>query len=173
MRLLTPAATACLTCLVSLVALCLPTAAFAQYAWIDEKGARQYSDMPPPASVPQSRILKAPQGATQTPNAAGERDGGSASAPAEKAAPLTTAEQNADFNKRRAERVEQEKKAAEQRKLAADKSRNCERARVNQRAMQSGMRLAATEANGERAYLTDEQRARETADARRYLRDCK
>src|SRR5687767_2366081 len=34
----------------------------AQWVWVNEKGIRQYTDQPPPASVPPSRILKAPPG---------------------------------------------------------------------------------------------------------------
>ena len=33
-------------------------AAFAQFAWIDPNGVRQYSDQPPPASIPKNKILK-------------------------------------------------------------------------------------------------------------------
>ncbi|MBS0307625.1 MAG: DUF4124 domain-containing protein, partial [Proteobacteria bacterium] len=32
--------------------------AMAQYIWLDDKGVKQYSDTPPPASVPKKRILK-------------------------------------------------------------------------------------------------------------------
>ena len=36
------------------------SAALAQYIWLDSKGVKQYSDRPPPPSVPTSKILKAP-----------------------------------------------------------------------------------------------------------------
>lgn len=39
-------------------AIALP--ALAQYAWLDARGVRQFSDRPPPPSVPDHRILKAP-----------------------------------------------------------------------------------------------------------------
>ncbi|MGV3653414.1 MAG: DUF4124 domain-containing protein, partial [Noviherbaspirillum sp.] len=44
----------------ALAAALLSGAAMAQYAWIGDDGVRQYSDRPPPASVPSHRILKAP-----------------------------------------------------------------------------------------------------------------
>lgn len=34
----------------------------AQYMWIDDKGLKQFSDRPPPPSVPLKHILKAPRG---------------------------------------------------------------------------------------------------------------
>ena len=34
--------------------------AMAQYIWLDEKGTKQFSDTPPPASVPKNRIIKEP-----------------------------------------------------------------------------------------------------------------
>ena len=37
----------------------------AQYVWLNDKGVKQYSDMPPPAAVPNQRILKSPGPATR------------------------------------------------------------------------------------------------------------
>ena len=34
--------------------------AAAQFVWIDASGIRQYSDRPPPASIPKNKILKEP-----------------------------------------------------------------------------------------------------------------
>lgn len=154
----------------------LASAASAQYVWTDEKGVKQYSDMPPPSSVPESRILKprgraaaAPQPAETTSAKEDNNDSGTA----EKKGPLTTAEKNAEFQKRRAEQVEKEKKANEEAKVAAENAKNCERAREYQRSLESGQRIARTDKNGERAFLTDEQRAQELNEARRRLDQCK
>ena len=154
----------------------LSSIAHAQYIWLDEKGVRQYSDMAPPASVPQKRILKEPRSLSRTP----------AAEPAEPAteaavretldkdnAPITTTEKNADFKKRRAEQAEKDKKAADEAKLAAEKAKHCEQARANQRALQSGDRLARTDKNGERYFLSDEQRAKEAQEVQRALDACK
>src|SRR5471030_2362506 len=40
--------------------LALSAQALAQYIWLDEKGIKHLSDRPPPPSVPDQRILKAP-----------------------------------------------------------------------------------------------------------------
>jgi Domain of unknown function (DUF4124) len=141
--------------------------ASAQYSWIDERGMKQYSDRPPPASVPKSRVLKQPGGAT-------------AAAPAEEARPSAApaaapslAERNAEFRKRQAEQAEKEKKTAEEARIAADRSRNCERARDYQRTLESGVRIGTMGKDGERGFLSDEQRAREVQETRRALADCK
>src|SRR3569833_2369090 len=104
--------------------------AAAQYAWIDERGVRQYSDQPPPASVPKQRILKAP-GAAYTPPAASAQPAGSETKDAVKdkspnTPPRTLAETTADPQTRLLAQAETETKAAQEAKLAADKAKNCE-----------------------------------------------
>jgi len=154
----------------STLAVCaLAGAAGAQYVWVDSNGVRQYSDMPPPASVPAASILKAPNQPMRQESASPPASDG---ATAEKKAPPTLAERNADFIKRRNEQAEQEKKAAEQEKLAAQKARDCERARQYQRALESGVRMATTDKNGERVFLEDDERAREQQAVREALKDC-
>jgi hypothetical protein len=161
---------------IALLTLGFSSGAFAQYVWLDEKGVKQYSDMPPPASVPQKRILKAPglssHAATSTP-----AESAATAPPGEDAAkdktPLTTAEKNADFNKRRTEQAEKEKKSAEEAQRVAENAKRCEQARSYQRALQSGTRIARTDNNGERSFLDDEQRASEAREAQRILDACK
>jgi type IV secretory pathway VirB10-like protein len=147
--------------------------AFAQYVWFNEKGVKQYSDMPPPPSIPAGRILKQPS--DNAPSSANSE--ASAPAQAEPAAttkpPMTTAERNADFRKRHAEQAEKEKKAAEQARAAAEKKKNCQRAREYQNALASGGRMTHTDQNGERSFLTDDQRAQEMQDVNRVLQQCK
>ncbi len=153
------------------------TVVYAQYVWVDEKGTRQYSDMPPPASIPLKRILKQPGSPSPTLSAMPAEPVAAEAPPAAPAAkenlPLTTAEKNADFQRRKAEQAEKEKKAAEEAQRAADKAKHCEQARAYQRALQSGERLARTDKNGERYFLNDEQRATETREAQRLLDACK
>lgn len=163
---------ACLKRIVAaLSAFCVSAAAFAQYVWLDEKGVKQFSDRPPPSSVPAKRILKEPG---RSAHSAAQVDTPATEPPAAKdKAPMTLAEKNADFNKRRAEQAENDRKAQEQARLAAEKAKNCERAGEYQRVLESGQRIAATDKSGERYYLSDEQRAREVSENRRYLHDCR
>ena len=149
---------------------------FAQYVWIDEKGVKQFSDMPPPTNVPASHILKQPSGtlSKSTTTSDADQPGETAKpASAQTKGPMTTAEQNAEFKKRRAEQTEKEKKATEQAKHDADKAANCDRARSYLRSLETGERIARTDTNGERTYLSDEQKNHELQETRRYLADCK
>ena len=142
----------------------LPAAA--QYVWLDDKGTKQYSDMPPPASVPASRILKQP-GKWSPPAASPTGDKPAATGG------MSIAEQNADFKKRQAERAEKEAKSAEEAQQAADKAKSCERARNYQRVLDSGERITQPDKSGERSFMTDEQRAQELRDVKRMLEKCK
>ena len=155
----------------ALALLGIATSALAQFVWLDEKGVKQYSDMPPPASVPNKRILKTPGHSLPRGNDAEEADAGADSKPDAKAPP-TIADQNAAFQKRKVEQAEKDKKAAQEAKQKADKAANCANARANQRTLDSGARIAQTDANGQRSYVSDEQRAQQTQENRRILDDC-
>ncbi|GAC1412091.1 MAG: hypothetical protein NVSMB6_13860 [Burkholderiaceae bacterium] len=151
--------------------------AFAQFAWIDANGVRQYSDQPPPASTPKSRILKAPGSDLRSikrepaPIAAADPAPGAASAASATPKP-TLADKNADFNKRRAEQGEKERKADQLAKESAIKTQNCDRAKAYARTLASGERIMSTDSNGERAFMSDEKRAQEAANARRITEAC-
>lgn len=161
----------------TLTLLSLAATAFGQYAWIDEKGGKQYSDMPPPASVPKNRILKQPGQSYYAPqntsDSGGNADAKSPASADKASAPMTLAEKNAEFNKRKAKQAEQEAKAAEEAKNAANKAKNCDNARSYYRSLSSGERIATTDKNGERVYLSDDQRAKDMKDAQSVINDCK
>lgn len=160
------------TLAVALLALHTTSTALAQYVWTDEKGVKQFSDMPPPPSVPANRILKQPRGTPSATSESNAQETAAATAAAPQPA-MSIAEKNAEFRKRKAEQVENEKKAADEARLAAEKSKNCERARDYLRALESGERISRTDRNGERSFLTDEQREKETREAQRAAQDCK
>jgi hypothetical protein len=150
-------------------------AAMAQYVWLDAKGVKQYSDMPPPASVPNSKILKSPGSASQPAapsesTTASNDENGTEKTPK---APPSLADKNADFQKRRAEQAEKDKLAADKTRQEADKKKNCERAGNYQRALGSGQRITRMTPSGERAYMTDDERAAEVRENQRNMADCK
>lgn len=165
----------------SAIALLVGADAAAQYIWLNEKGVKQYSDMPPPPSVPNNKILKQPGGlplpAVTTgmeANTAAKEDAPGENKSAEKSRQaLTTAEKNAEFQKRKMEQAEKDKKAAEQEQQAAEKAKNCERAQAYQRSLESGERLARTDKSGERYFLNDQQRSQEMQDNKRFLDSCR
>jgi hypothetical protein len=154
----------------------ISTVAFAQYIWIDESGVKQYSDMAPPSSIPKKNILKQPgksysasQSNSDTPAPAAKSTDGSD----KQSAPLTAAEQNAEFQKRKAKQAADEAKAALEAKNAEAKAKYCDSTRSYNRSLASGDRIATTDKNGERSFITDEQRAKEIKETGEALNNCK
>jgi len=145
-----------------------PQLAHAQYSWIDDKGTRVFSDRPPPPGTPANRILKAPHRL--------DASADSAPAPAASPAPLdapkqpSLADREADYHKRLAERQEEEKKAQAD---AVRKGAMCAEARRREVLLTSGVRIAQMDVNGERSYVSDEERARRLAGAREALAGCR
>jgi hypothetical protein len=164
-------------------ALLLASLAHAQYAWIDEKGLKQFSDRAPPPSTPPSKILKAPGRpvdslpVTDTPAPATAT--ASAPAPASDSAaskpkgPPTLAERNADFRKRGKEQAEREQQAADEARKKTENSENCAGALQAKVQLESGVRLNTVDKNGERSLVSDEERAQRIARANRALAACR
>lgn len=143
------------------VALLLASAvAHAQYAWIDAKGVRHYSDQPPPTDTPAAKILKTPRGLTLP---------APAPAPAAKAAP-TLAEREADYRKRHAASEVADKKAATDQKLADEKRANCLLAARDKAELDTGRRLRAE--NGSREIMTEDDKAAQRARDTAVLKEC-
>lgn len=147
--------------------------AMAQYVWLNDKGVKQYSDTPPPASVPNSKILKSPNGSAQANTPAKTVEETAAEGDAAKKAPQTIAEKNADFNKRKMAQAEKDKETEQKAKLAADKKKNCEQASNYKRVLDSGQRISRMDKSGERSYMSDEERAQETHNTNRVMEECK
>jgi hypothetical protein len=140
-------------------AFALAGAASAQlYRWVDKDGRVHYTSTPPPAGV-QSRALAAPS-ASPPPAAQEERKG-----------PLTPAEQEAEFRKRRLEEQKAQEKSAATAKEEATKQANCQHAREGLTALESGERIARTDAQGQRYYLDDDARGAEIRRAQRVVQE--
>jgi len=148
-------------------------AALAQYVWLNEHGVKQYSDTTPPASVPNSKILKSPKGSVPASAPTKTADEPASEGNVAKKAPETTAEKNADYNKRKLEQAGKDKEAEQKTKLAADKKKNCEQASNYKRVLDSGERISRMDPSGERSYMSDEERAQETRNNNRVMDECK
>ena len=142
----------------------LPQIVHAQYSWIDDKGARVFSDRPPPPGTPPSRILKAPRGLEPASDPAAAPAG-----PAEKPSTPGWIEREADYRKRAVKRAKEEEDA-----LGANKAQGaaCDAARAEQAQLNSGVRLVRIDKNGERNYVSDEERAQRQEKAKRALAQC-
>jgi hypothetical protein len=138
-----------------------------QYKWTDKNGKVQYGDTPPPGV--NATPLK---GSSVPPPAPADKGASRTSAKDAKEAskgPLTPAEQDAEFRKRK---LEAEKAGVKDEKAAQDadaRRDNCKNAQDYQRQLEGGQRIARTDAKGERYYIDDEQRAAELTKTRKML----
>ncbi|MES2298230.1 MAG: DUF4124 domain-containing protein [Pseudomonadota bacterium] len=140
--------------------------AMAQYVWLDERGVKQFSDRPPPASVPDSRILKAPKGVNSAATAASAAAESSASAAAPAASVPNELERKAAARKK-------EEKAAEEKKKKDTAAANCEIARQNKRTYSSqGVRVAKIGKDGEIGYMDADERAKALEETNKALVGC-
>jgi Domain of unknown function (DUF4124) len=132
------------------------TAAHAQtYQYKDSRGRTVISDTPPPASAQGSRTV----------------GGTTADAAAAKAAdaPKTTAEKEMDFRKRQQEAREKADKDAKEQAAAAQKRENCERARMQASALESGRRMLVPDGKGGETLMDDSARSAEIERAQRVI----
>lgn len=141
------------------------TLSHAQYSWIDAKGTKQFSDRPPPTSVPQKNILKS-RGATPAADDAAVPAPAGASVPA-KAAPASLADREADYRKRQGEKAEADKKAGAAAEQAKASLAACAAARQAKNQIDSGVPLRDT--NEERSWLSDKQRDEQKAAANKAI----
>ena len=143
------------------VSLAFAAAATAQqYKWVDKDGKVLYGDTPPPGV--QATPLKPPAGAPAAPAPAAKKDAAKDLSP------------EAAFRKRQQERQEGEEKSAKERADAESKRVNCEQSQASLRTLQSGARVATTNAAGERIFIDDEERAKEIERTQRAVNEwCK
>lgn len=144
-------------------------AAQAQIKCWNEGGKRVCGDAPPAGA--KTTTIKGPAPQPAAPSAAakdGAKDG--KDAPARKG-PLTPAEQEQEFRKRQQEAQKTAQKNEAERKDMEAKRENCSRAKEYLNTLQSGQRIARTDAKGERYYMDDAQVAQETGKARQAVQE--
>ncbi len=157
--------------LFALAAVLLATPALAgTWQWRDASGRMVYSDQPPPADVPVSRIVRAPAPA---PAQGGGAQPATAAAAAVPAASGSWVEKEQASRKRALEREEAERRQAAEREQAARNVRACEEARGALRTLDSGLRVSYVDERGERQILDDAARARRAEAVRQEIaRNC-
>lgn len=161
---------------VACVTFALPCAA--QWKWRDAQGRIQYSDRPPPNDVRDRDILARPATAPSAAHS-GARPGPAGAASAAGNTPTGTPPPSGtdpalEARKRQAEGVQDQARRDEEARVARQKIENCARAKEYARTVESGQRIARTNDKGEREFLDDAQRARESARAREIIAsDCR
>ena len=139
------------------------TPALAQWQWLDKSGSKVFSDRPPPSDIPEKSILKQPGGATRQalPADAASADAAPKAADTKAKAPAGV-DKELEEKKAQAEKAEAAKQKAEEAKVSKARADNCQRARQGKAALDSGMRMAQMNAQGERIILDDAARAAES-----------
>ena len=153
----------------------LPLAASAQWQWLDKDGHKVFSDQAPPADIPANRVLRTPRSRALPQGDAPVAT--AAPAASATAAPLLAKPSGKDplleERRKQALAAEAARKKAEDEKLAAARADNCERARSSTATFESGQRIARLNAQGEREYVNDDQRAAEIKRLEAMMaRDC-
>ncbi len=139
--------------------------AFAQWQWIDKDGRKVFSDRSPPVEINEKDILKRPGGRGSVAVAAVNESAPTVpalAAAAKGSAPkLTGKDPQLEARKKQAEEEEAEKKKTEDEKVVAAKADNCSQAKRYLSTLDSGVRIANTNAKGEREIMDDSKRAEE------------
>ena len=142
----------------------LPLGAHAQWQWVDKDNKKVFSDKAPPPDIPEKNILRKPGAPSKplsfsTPSTPAE--------PAAAVAPVASSNKPAGVDKdleekaKKTEDAEKARQAVEVQKVAQAKAENCNRARQGKATMDSGMRVARINAQGEREIMDDNARAAE------------
>jgi Domain of unknown function (DUF4124) len=158
-----------------LLALPLLASAQAQWKWRDADGRIQFSDRPPPATVPDKDILQRPF--AQRPRVQIV----SADAPASETAPRSAApaastavERAAALDKAKAEAAKKAEEKAKDNEQKQRRVESCRAARQNLAQLQSGVRIAQMNEKGEREVMEDAQRASQVRRAQELIAsDCR
>lgn len=151
--------------------------AIAQWKWRDGSGKVQYSDLPPPAGVPDKDILQRPSG--QRPHVVVRSlDAAAAASAPRPAASAASAPSKAELEQQAKQKAEQEQLAKrqkeEERKLAEQRADNCKRATNNLRTLEDGIRITRRNDAGETVFMDDKERAAEVARSRAIVSsDCR
>lgn len=148
----------------------------AQWKWRDKAGHTQYSDLPPPPDTAEQNILSRPSAAQRRAPTAPPAPTAAVSAAAPASAPLAskTVDPELEARRKKAEAEQAAKAKAEEQRFLAARAENCTRARQQLTTLESGIRLARANAQGEREFLDEKQRADETRRTREVIaNDCK
>jgi hypothetical protein len=135
------------------------SAAAAQWQWVDGSGRKVFSDTPPPPSIPDKDILKRAGAVNGTPAVVSPAAKPEAAPPVPQ---ISGRDEQLEAKRKEAEAQEQALKKVEADRVAKARQENCERAKRSKATLDSGVRMATTNAKGEREIMNDAARAAET-----------
>ncbi len=130
-------------------------AAAQMYKWVDKDGKVRYGDTPPLGT--KATLMRGAASAASAPAPAGKAAGKGA---------LSPAEQEKEYRQRQEEARKASDKVQQDQQAKSERNEGCERSQEYLRTLESGQRIARSNPNGERYYLTEDQVAQETAKAR-------
>jgi glucan-binding YG repeat protein len=147
------------------ISLLMIDASYAQafYKWVDDKGATHYTQTPPPQKSAQKAV---------------EKIAVSKRIPQDSAKEIKSLDEQAQKNLNATTEQEKAADTAKETAKAEAERRNrnsvaCEQLKTNQAQLQSGQRLRSVDANGQRTYLTEDQKAAQmTQIAAQIKSDC-
>ncbi len=146
------------------VLLATATVAAQVYKWVDKDGKVQYSDTPPPPSASKADAKKLNTG-TSTPPAAGT------DAKPVGNAPKTAQEKAKEADKKTKDEAEKAKKDEEAQKVAKMNEERCKAATRYKSDLETGRPIARNNDQGERSFMSDEERSAELAKASAAMAD--
>ena len=144
--------------------------ATAQWAWTDKEGRQVFSDRAPSVDVPDKSVFKRPGQNASSKSQDVSASGGASEAAVKTAAPdqsSTSRPQAAGVDKDLAERMKIAAQAqtmqrkAEEDRISKIKADNCERARLAQKTLDSGVRLSQINEQGQKVVMDQAARAAE------------
>ena len=150
--------------------------ALAQYVWMDKNGRKVFSDRPPTLDVPERSILRQP-GMPRTPDMPAKPEVAAAAVAAGTARPVPPMPPGKDSEleqkRMQAEAAEDARKKADESRQASARADNCQRARQAQASLDSGVRIAQVDAQGDRSFMDDQTRQAESQRTRSIIAsDC-
>ncbi len=147
----------------------------AQYAWINEQGVKQFSDLPPPKNTPKDKILREPHGRVIRPSVeSSSNENNTEKNEIDKIEkPKSIGSQIEELNKRRIAKEEAIKKEADEKQQKNDHKKNCDRAKNYKQTIDEGFQIMSRSAEGERVPLDEKQRGKELREVKKFLDDCK
>ncbi|UXH80003.1 DUF4124 domain-containing protein [Roseateles amylovorans] len=144
-----------LSLLCSVLLLALAPSVQAQWKWRDAQGRVQYSDRPPPGAVAEKDILQRP-----SPNAVRAMSPATPGTTAAATGASAPGRPASDASSR--DKVEQERKAAEDKVRKETDAENCRVAQNRMRMLESGVRMRQTDDKGESKVVDDAARQEQT-----------